>query len=369
VERLGGARLRTALPNGGCREAIDFSSNDYLGLAEHPELIAAARAALEQLGTGAGAARLMSGDLLCNHALEEAVAAWKGTEAALLFGSGFLANLGVIPALLGRGDLILADRLCHASIYDGCRLSGATLRRFRHNDMNQLEDLLIRERPRFRRALLVVESIYSMDGDRAPLRDLASLKKRFDCLLMIDEAHATGIFGANGSGVVEEEGITGDVDLIMGTFGKALGSYGAYIAASGQMVRYLLNSARTFIFSTGLPPATIGASLRAIELLREKSSYRVELLQKATLFKDLLIKAGIDQPLGPSQIVPIVVGQSDRALAIATRLREQGFFVTAVRPPTVAKGTARLRFSITRLHSEEMLMGAAAALLSALPPT
>jgi len=360
IMRRGKGRLVLAEDDG--RELLDFSSNDYLALAEHPTLIAAAQEALNRFGTGSGASRLMSGDLAVHHELEEAVAQLKGKDAALTFGSGYMANAGIIPALVARHDLIFSDRLNHASIHDGCRLSGARLVRFRHNDLNHLEDLLKAKRGAGT-ALIVVESIYSMDGDRCPLPELVQLKERFGCLLMVDEAHATGVFGANGGGIIEEDGVGRGVDLAMGTFGKALGSYGAYVAGSREMIEYLLNRARSFIFSTALPPAVAAASLAAVQLIRQEPNLRRELHGKIDYFKGLLRTGGYGTDLGPSQIIPIQVGESRAALNKAGLLRKQGVFATAVRPPTVPEGTARLRFSITRHHSTADLAQAATALL------
>ncbi|MBI5557564.1 MAG: 8-amino-7-oxononanoate synthase [Deltaproteobacteria bacterium] len=342
----------------------DFSSNDYLGLSLHPDLIAQSHAFLDLAGCGAGAARLMSGDLAMYHLLEKEVAELKGQEAALLFGSGYMANCGVIPALTGRNDVIFCDRLNHASIYDGCTLSRAKLVRFRHNDMDHLEKLLRTQRGRGE-ALIVVESLYSMDGDRCPLREVVRLKEKFNCLLMVDEAHATGVFGDNGGGVSEEDGVASRIDIAMGTFGKALGSYGAYVAGSQSMMDYLVNRARTFIYSTGLPPAVIGASLAAIRIVRRQPELRLDLFEKVAVFKSALRAGGLTG-LGPSQIVPVVAGESGRAVKIARALRDQGVFVTAVRPPTVPQGTARLRFSVTRHLSKETVAQAAALLISAL---
>jgi len=353
---------RLTLAGDDDRPLIDFSSNDYLALAEHPTLIAAAHEALRRFGAGSGAARLMSGNLAIHHELETAVALLKGKENALTFGSGYLANIGIIPALMTRHDLIFSDRLNHASIHDGCRLSGARLVRFRHNDLNHLEDLLKKNRGTGT-PLIVVESIYSMDGDRCPLRELVKIKERFGCLLMVDEAHATGIFGENGGGVSEEDEVSGAVDLAMGTFGKALGSYGAYVAGNRELIEYLVNRARSFIFSTALPPAVAAASLAAVHLVRQEPDLRRELQEKIGYFKALLRSGGYGADLGPSQIIPILVGKSDVALDKAHLLKKQGIFATAVRPPTVPEGTARLRFSITRHHSTTDLSLAAAALL------
>jgi glycine C-acetyltransferase/8-amino-7-oxononanoate synthase len=346
------------------RPLLDFSSNDYLALSGHAELIAHSRRLLEQAGCGAGAARLMSGDLDLYHRLEEEVAQLKGRPAALLFGSGYMANCGVIPALAGRNDVIFTDRLNHASIYDGCSLSRAKVVRFRHNDMDHLEDLLRRQRGKGG-ALIVVESLYSMDGDRCPLRDVAALKEKFHCLLMVDEAHATGLFGRTGAGLIEEEGVTERVDIAMGTFGKALGSYGAYVAADRPLIDFLINRARTFIYSTGLPPAVIGASLAAIRVIRQQPELRHDLFARVDFFKNALQDHGLAAP-GPSQIVPLLIGDSGRAVRLARLLRDAGIYATAVRPPTVPRGTARLRFSVTRHLEREELAQAAALVAKAL---
>jgi glycine C-acetyltransferase/8-amino-7-oxononanoate synthase len=356
LEKMGQGRIRLA--DGSL--LVDFSSNDYLALSEHPKLKSAAQEALARFGTGSGAARLMSGDLTLHHELEEAVARLKNKPAALTFGSGYMANAGIIPAIAGRGDVVFTDRLNHASIYDGVRLAGAEMVRFFHNNPTHLEEMLKKKRGTGT-ALIVVESIYSMDGDRCPLKDLVALKEKYDCLLMVDEAHATGVFGKNGGGVIEEAGVSAGVDLAMGTFGKALGSYGAYVAASQEMIDFLINRARSFIFSTALPPAVAAASLAAVELIQEEPDLRNELNEKVRFFKSALTFQGIKGDLGPSQIIPIMVGTNKAALAAAEKLREQEFFVTAVRPPTVPEGTARLRFSITRhLKSEDLNQAARA---------
>ncbi len=361
VEKLGHGRLRpqdNSLP-----ELLDFSSNDYLALSEHPRVLAASRAALERLGASSGASRLMSGNLAIHQELEQQVARLKGQEAALLFGSGYLANTGVIPALVGRGDVVFSDRLNHASIHDGCRLSGARTLRFRHNDPNHLEDLLRRHRGGFRRSLVVVESIYSMDGDRCPLAEIVGLKEKHDSLLLVDEAHATGVFGPNGGGVIEEEGLSARVDLSMGTFGKALGSYGAYLAASRLLVDYLVNCGRSFIYSTALPPAVVGACLGALEVVATEPERRAELLKNSGLFRRFLQEEGIAPLPGNSQIVPVLVGEAGLALALSRHLLEHGVFTAAVRPPTVPAGTARLRFSVT-CHLDPTNLQTAAHLLA-----
>ena len=348
---------------------LDFSSNDYLALSEHPEVIAASRKYLEMFGAGAGAARLMSGDLEINHLLEQEITQMKLKEAALTFGSGYLASTGIIPALVGRGDLIITDRLSHASIYDGCMLSGAMTIRFRHNDLAHLEQVLHEKRSQFNNCLVVVESIYSMDGDRCPLVGLVSLKKLYAFVLMVDEAHATGLYGENGSGLIEEYRVSDEVDIAMGTYGKALGSYGAYAAASREIIDFLVNKARTFIYSTALPPAVLGANLAALYLVKTEPFLRQDLQNRVSFFKKQLRRNGLQDDPGPSQIIPVMIGDSGKALTVAEDLQKNHFYVKAVRPPTVPEGTARLRFSITRYHEEKDLKKCAAVLAEALDKT
>jgi 8-amino-7-oxononanoate synthase len=345
----------------GGREYVDFSSNDYLGLSSHPALVAAAKGALERFGMGAGASRLMSGNLSIHHELEEEVAAFKCAEGALVFNSGYQANLGIIPALFGRGDLVLADRFCHASQLDGALLSRATLLRFRHNDPGHLADLLAKHRGRFRRCLVMTESVFSMDGDRAPLPALVEICRGYRCLLMVDEAHATGVFGPRGRGLIEAEGLAGQVDLVMGTFSKALGGFGGYLAASRTVIDFLVNSARSFIYSTALPAPVIAANLAALRLCLSGEADGAELLRRAAAFRNALRAKGWVVG-GDSQVVPVVVGDSGRAVSLSNYLADRGFLVLPVRPPTVPEGSARLRFSLTSAHGEDRLEGVLEAL-------
>lgn len=336
------------------REYIDFSSNDYLGLSSHPKLISASKKATDEFGTSSTASRLLSGDLDLHHQLEREVAEFKHKEAALVFNSGYQANVGIISALYGRDDCIFSDRLNHASIIDGIMLSGARLFRFQHNDAEHLKTLLSQERDKFKNALIISETIFSMDGDRCPLKDLVDLKNQYNCQLMVDEAHATGIFGKNGAGVVEEEGLEQEVDLVMGTFSKALGSFGAYLTASQVVVDYLVNTCRSFIYSTALPLGVIAANRTGIEVVRDEPFRRKDLLECAEYFRDRLQKKGFIVR-GNSQIVPVVIGDNLKTAAYANNLREKGYWILPIRPPTVPQGQARLRFSLTLYHTKEIL--------------
>lgn len=347
IEAIGPGRVTI-----NSRVLIDFASNDYLGISQHPALVEGANAALKRWGVGARASRLMSGDTRLHHELEDAVARLKGTEAAILFGSGYLANLGIISALCGKGDVVFSDRLIHASMVDGILLSGARIFRFRHNDLNHLESLLKQHRGGFKRALILVESLYSMEGDEADVAGLIGLKKRFDAFLLVDEAHAVGVFGEHGEGLVTTAQ-AGDVDLIVGTFGKALGGYGAFAAVSGALKRFLINRSRTFIFSTALPPPVIGANIAAIGIVDREKARRLKLIELSMYLRTRLMRSLGINISGRSQIVPVIVGGNEKATQLSERLKAAGLFVKAIRPPTVPQGTARIRLSVTAWHSKE----------------
>jgi len=342
------------LRNSGGREYIDLSSNDYLGFSTHPKLKQAAKEAVEKLGVGSSASRLLSGDLDIYHRLEEEVADLKGKEKALIFNSGYQANLGIISAFYNRGDVIFSDKLNHASIIDGIVLSGAKLFRFLHNDSNHLEQLLKAQRGKFKEALIVTESVFSMDGDKPKLKELVSLKEKYNCKLMVDEAHATGIFGKSGAGMVSEEGVVEGVDLIMGTFSKALGSFGGYVACSKVLINYLINTARSFIYSTALPPSVIAANLASLELVGEEPQRREELISNADYFRKSLEDLGF-KVKGSSQIVPVIISDNQRIVKISEELQKKGYWVLPIRPPTVPVGESRLRFSLTVNHSKVIL--------------
>ncbi len=348
VSPSGGGKIRVK-----GREYVNFSSNDYLGLAAHPELANAYREALST-AAGSSASRLMTGSTDLHHMLEDRVASFKGKQAALVFNSGYQANVGIISALFGKNDCVFSDRLNHASIVDGIRLSGAKLFRFRHNDAGHLEELLRRERKNHREALIVTETVFSMDGDMSPVKEITRLKKEYNCMLMVDEAHATGIFGEKGSGMVEEAGMSREVDIIMGTFSKALGSFGAYVAASLAIRDYLVNTCRSFIYSTALPPAVIAANLAALRVVGNEPHRREALIANAGYFRQELKDRGFEVR-GSSQIVPIITGDNEKAVTMSEFLKEKGYWVTPVRPPTVPQGQSRLRISLTFDHSKDIL--------------
>ncbi|MBF0544592.1 MAG: 8-amino-7-oxononanoate synthase [Candidatus Riflebacteria bacterium] len=333
------------------RKLIDFSSNDYLGFSNDKRLFKSVVKALETYGAGSGASRLMSGDLDIHHALEEKIACFKGKEKALIFNSGYQANIGIIPAICNRHDAILADRACHASQLDGIELSGAKLFRFRHNDVDHLKDLLAKERSKFEQTLIVTESVFSMDGDLAPLKSLVELKEQFNCWMMVDEAHATGVFGNHGEGLVFSEGLNERVEFVMGTFSKALGGFGAYLASSRLVIDYLVNFARSFIFSTALPPSIIAANIASLEICQETPGLGRSLLEKANNLRKTISGFGW-KICGESQIIPVIIGGSKDSVMYSDKLKEKGLKVVPVRPPTVPEASARLRISLSLAHSE-----------------
>jgi 8-amino-7-oxononanoate synthase len=330
----------------GGRRLLSFSCNDYLNLTQHPALKAAAIAAIELYGVGSGASRLVTGNHPLFNELEARLSRLKGTEAACVFGSGYLANAGIVPTLVGKEDMILIDELAHACLYAGTQLSPARTFKFRHNDVSHVEDLLHKERKGFRHALLLTDGVFSMDGDRAPLRDLANLCAAYDCWLMEDDAHGLGVIGA-GRGSAAAAGPDVIVPLQMGTLSKAIGSYGGYLCASEPVIDLMKTRARTLIYSTGLPPASVGAAIAALDLIEKDPALTSKPLAKARFFTSRL---GL--PEAESPIVPIIVGSAEAALEAAQKLAEQGFLVVPIRPPTVPESTARLRFAFTAGHED-----------------
>ncbi len=356
-------RLRLVSGPQGPRVLLDgkpvllLCSNNYLGLADHSRVREAAAEAAMRWGVGAGASRLISGNMKLHRRLEERLAAFKEHEAALLFGSGYLANTGAIAALARNGEVVFSDQLNHASIIDGCRLSRAETFAYRHRDLEHLEWGL--RKAQGRGALIVSDGVFSMDGDVAPIEGLVELAGRYDCRLMVDEAHATGAIGPGGRGSVAAAGLSQEVDVVVGTMGKALGSYGAYVCGSRVLVEYLINVARPFIFSTAPPPPVVAAALAALEII-ESNPHRVDrLARNARLMREALEAEGL--PLGPSetQIVPVMVGDPEATLRLSELALERGVFAQGIRPPTVPEGTSRLRLATMATHRGPELARAA----------
>jgi 8-amino-7-oxononanoate synthase len=344
------------------RGLLNFSSNDYLGLANHPALKQAFIEGVSRFGAGAGASRLVSGSLAAHHTLEEALAAANHTAAALLFSSGYAAALGTLPALVGKGDVVLLDKLCHASLIDGAKLSGATLRVFPHQHLEKLERLLVSQRaslPASSRILIVTESVFSMDGDLAALREIVALKEKYGALLLLDEAHGFGVLGPSGMGLAEALGVQGGVDIHLGTLSKSAGLAGGYVAASRGFIDVLINRARSFVFSTGTPPALAHAGLTALELCRgaEGNARRGKLAEHRQALARAL---GVATPA--AGIVPIILGSAAAALEATSALHAQGFLVPAIRFPTVPHGAARLRVTLTAEHAPGEVAALAAVL-------
>ncbi len=339
------------------RPVLLLCSNDYLGLAGHPRVREAAAEAALDWGAGAGASRLISGNMAPHRRLEERLTAFEGYEAALLFGSGYLANVGTISALAGRGTVVFSDELNHASIVDGCRLARAEAFVYRHADVEHLA-WGMRE-AEGRGSLIVSDGVFSMDGDVAPLEGLVRLARQHSCRLMIDEAHATGALGPGGRGSVAAAGLSEEVDLIVGTLGKALGSYGAYVCADAELREYLLNTARSFIFSTALPPPVLAAALASLELLEAEPQRVRRRRANAAVLRASLRAEGLAAGGGTSQIVPLEIGDAEPTMALCERLLERGVFAQGIRPPTVPAGSSRLRFSAMATHEEAELREAA----------
>ena len=339
----------------GSRELINFSSNDYLGLAGHPALAQAAREAIEQFGVGSGASRLICGSVQPHHELESALAKWQGTESALVFSTGFAAAQGVLTSLLGRGDVVIIDKKAHASMIDGAKLSGATLRVFRHNDLENLEKLLQWAADRGGRVLVASESVFSMDGDHAPLAGIVALKERYGAWLMLDEAHAVGLYGPLGQGLAAAGGLAERIEIRMGTLGKAVGAAGGFICGSRQLFDLLVNKARSFIFSTAPSPAVSAAARAGVELIQgaEGQSLRGQLWQRVDELRHCAASLGWKTPAEPSAILPLIVGEEAKAVATMDHLREAGFFIPAIRYPSVPRNEARLRVTLTANHTAE----------------
>jgi 8-amino-7-oxononanoate synthase len=334
------------------REVILLSSNNYLGLADHPTLRRAASEALERYGCGAGASRSISGSMELHHALEERIARFKGCEAALLFNTGYMANIGLLTTLMEQGDLIVSDELNHASIVDGCRLSRAEVAVYRHGAMDHLESLL--KQSAHRRRLIVTDGVFSMEGTITPLAEIRDLADRYDSLVMVDDAHATGVLGQGGRGTAEHFNLTGNIEIQMGTLGKALGGFGAYVAGSKALIDYLINRCRTFMYTTALPPAVAAMALAALDIVEGEPERRQRLWGNTAYFREGLARLGFTL-LGETPICPIVIGDNALTMEADYRLMERAVFVQGLRPPTVPPEGARLRAALMATHTREDL--------------
>lgn len=357
IEQVGlSRRLRTVMsaPTGTINldghDVVLLGSNNYLGLSTHPEVITAAVEATQTFGTGASGSRLISGNSELYTTLESNLAKTKGTEAALVFSSGYAANTSVIPVLAGEGDLILSDALNHASIIDGCRLSRASKKIYQHCDVEHLRTLLS-ESTAFRRRLIVTDGVFSMDGDIAPLPHICDLAAHYDAMLLVDDAHGFGVFGKDGSGTVSHFGLEGKEIIQMGTLSKAVGALGGYIAGNRTLIELLINRARGFIFTTGLPPATLAAANAALNVIRSSPELRQNLFSHAKRLKTALIDLGYTLLPSETQILPLVLGNPQRAISLAEALLTEGVFAPAIRPPAVPTGTSRLRLTVMATHT------------------
>lgn len=333
---------------------VHFGSNDYLGLAADPRLAQGAQAAMEKSGWGSGASPLITGRGEEHARLEAELAAFQNAPAALLFNTGFAANVGAITALASAGDVIFSDAKNHASIIDGCRLSGAEVVIYRHADCSHLKQLLL-ETKSARRRLIVTDSLFSMDGDFAPLENLAELARQFQAMLLVDEAHATGVYGEHGRGLCEALGAESGVHVHVGTLSKALGSFGGFVSGSANLISWLANRARGYVFSTAMPEAVAAATRQALRIVQEEPFRRQELLARSSLLREGLKSAGCPVGNSTSQIIPVILGEPQRVLAASEQLRQEGFFVPAIRPPSVPQGESLLRISLSYGHSPEQI--------------
>ncbi len=368
LEQLGlSRRLRMVSGPQGPRVVLDgkpvllLCSNNYLGLADHPRVREAAADAAMRWGVGAGASRLVSGTMTIHHRLEQRLAAFQHSEECVLFGSGYLANAGAIGALAGRGDVICSDELNHASIVDGCRLSRAQVLVYRHRDTDHL-DWLLRRHGGDGRRLIVTDSVFSMDGDLAPLIEIVELAREHGARTIVDEAHAIGVLGPDGRGAIAQADLEGEIDIVIGTLGKALGSYGAYACARGETIRYLINTARPLIFSTAPPPPAIAGALAALELLEERPHRAQRLRSNARVLRRALSAEGMPTDDSEMHIAPLLVGEEQATMSLCEAVLRRGVFAQGIRPPTVAPGTSRLRLAVMASHTADELREAARAI-------
>jgi 8-amino-7-oxononanoate synthase len=333
---------------------LSFCSNNYLGLANNPSVIKAVKDAVEEYGWGAGASRLVSGNMSLHESLEDEISRFKGKEAALVFPTGYMANLGAISSLVSNGDLVICDKLNHASIIDGCRLSGADFRVYAHCDMVKLENVL-RKSSKYNRKLIVTDSVFSMDGDLAPLPDIVRIAGKHKAMVMVDEAHGTGVFGKNGRGVVEHFNLNKEVYIVMGTLSKAIGSLGGYVCGDIDLINYLRNKARSFMYTTALPPAVCAASIAGIKLIQNDPSLRESLWRNVRFIKEKLKSLNFSVISSESPIIPILIGDSQKAVDMSNFLYNKGLLIPAIRPPTVPANSSRLRMTVMSTHTKDDL--------------
>lgn len=337
------------------RTLVDLSSNDYLGLASDPRVVAAAIDAARRFGWGSGASPLVSGWSEVHEDLVEAIARFEQAEAVALFPTGYAANMGTIASLVGSGDAVYQDRLNHSCLVQGARFSGATLRVYPHNDHATLADRLERDRGRFRRVLIATDGVFSMDGDLAPLRELVGIAEEFGAMLLVDEAHGTGVFGPDGRGAASALGVADRIPVRVGTLSKAIGSIGGFVAGTRRLIDHLINRAPTLIYSTAMPSASAAAAREAIRIIEEEPERRLRVFEHSRKVREGLRSKGVSVPEGEGPIVPVILGSSDRVMEESSRLRESGFLIPAIRPPTVPRGSARLRMSLSAAHAMEDL--------------
>ena len=334
------------------RTYLSFCSNNYLGLANNPLVIKAVKDAVEKYGWGAGASRLVSGNMTLHEALEDEISRFKGKEASIVFPTGYMANIGTISSLVSKGDLVICDKLNHASIIDGCRLSGADFRVYAHCDMEKLENILIKS-TKYSRKLIVTDTVFSMDGDLTPLPDIVRIASKYDAMVMADEAHGTGVFGKSGGGVVEHFNLSKKVSIIMGTLSKAVGSLGGYVTGDTDLINYLRNKARPFMYTTALPPAVCAASIAGIRMIQKNPSLRTSLWNNVRYLKEKLDLLNFNVIPSESPIIPILIGDAKKAVDVSKFLYKKGILIPAIRPPTVPAKSSRLRMTVMSTHTRE----------------
>lgn len=334
------------------KKYLSFCSNNYLGLANNPLVIKAVKDAVEKYGWGAGASRLVSGNMKLHETLEDEISRFKGKEASIVFPTGYMANIGTISSLVSKGDLVICDKLNHASIIDGCRLSGADFRVYPHCDMEKLENVL-RKSAKYSRKLIVTDTVFSMDGDIAPLPDIVRIALKYKAMVMVDEAHGTGVFGKMGRGVVEHFNLSEKVNIIMGTLSKAVGSLGGYVSGDADLINYLRNKARSFMYTTALPPAVCAASIAGINLIQKDPSLRASLWHNVRYLKEKLKLLNFNIISSESPIIPILIGDAKKAVEVSKFLYKNCILIPAIRPPTVPAGSSRLRLTVMSTHTRE----------------